>query len=104
MLELIGFLLPFLIGIIVRRITDKDVRLLIAITVCVIVGFFVAYIETQAFLGFILWKDIYMEISRSILAVFGASQFTYYFYENKPIPGVEKTAKELVQGTPPQAE
>jgi high-affinity Fe2+/Pb2+ permease len=71
MLELIGLLLPPFIDIINRRVKDSDVRFVISIVVCVLIGLLLNFVENGSHLG------NQNAIATSILTVFGASQLTY---------------------------
>lgn len=70
-MELIGvFLLP-LIDIINRRISDKDLKILVSMIVCVLAGLLSNFVENKQTLGNA------ESIARSILAVYGLNQAAF---------------------------
>lgn len=74
-MELLGLLLPVLIDIFNRRIPDEDLRLLVSVIFCSIVGSFVNWLNT-AFI-FATPLDAFQSVSSSIMVVFGLSQLSF---------------------------
>lgn len=74
-MEFIGILLPPIIDLVNRYIKDNAYRFLVAVLWCVLFGIALNWIET----GFVFVDRVtaYQSLSKSILAVFGASQLSY---------------------------
>ncbi len=80
MLELLGFLLPPFIDIINRRIKSSDLRLIVSVVFCSVVGLVVHGWGHQ-------WDYRDQDaVARSVLAIFGAAQFTFKaFYDESEL-------------------
>lgn len=98
MLQLLSIVLPLIIGVIVRNVTNKDVRFIISLIICIIIGWGFAIINTNGFQLISSLSDRAEIIAENIIIVFGISQFSYYFYENKKVPMVDKSVKKIIQG------
>lgn len=76
MLNFIGFLLPPLIDLINRKIKDTDVRFWVSVLVCLIVGFFVSFLNTALFDSMTI-LEIVEAVAVQTMATFGMAQLTY---------------------------
>lgn len=74
-MELLGFLLLPIIDMVNRRIKDSDVRFLISIVICGLVGVGLNWIQTQFTFGTPL--QAFESISKSVMVVFGMAQLAY---------------------------
>lgn len=74
-MEFFGLVLPALIDLINRRVTNSDVRLWVSFFVCLVFGVFFNFVDT----GFIFesFKAGFESITASVMFVFGLSQFSY---------------------------
>lgn len=71
MIELIGLLLPPFIDIINRKIKDSDVRFVISVIFCSIVGLVLNFLTNGNHFG------DQTSIAKSILTVFGSAQLSF---------------------------
>ena len=71
MLELLGLLLPPFIDIINRNTKNSDLRFLISVVFCILVGI-ILHMSENAW-----WFGGQEELTKSILTVFGAAQFSF---------------------------
>lgn len=71
MLQLLGLLLPPFIDIINRRIKDSDIRLLVSVLFCGVIGLLLHGWSNE-------WNFTNQDdVATSILSVFGAAQFSF---------------------------
>lgn len=90
-MELLGLLLPAVIDLINRKISSSDIRFWVSVLVCVLVGGFVNYVDTQ--FQFITLRDGFDSVTATIMIVFGWSQLSYKaIYQDS---AMEKAIKNL---------
>lgn len=74
-MELLGVLLPLIIDLVSRRVSNSDVRFWISVGICAVVGAFINWITTE--FHFSNPQLAFDSISKSILSVFGIAQLSY---------------------------
>jgi hypothetical protein len=83
MIELIGILLPPIIDFVNRKVTNEDVRLLISILICAIIGTMINYITSDGFHDYTTKIQYADEIGKSIMMTFGWAQLSFHGYWKK---------------------
>lgn len=76
MLQLLGLLLPPLIDLLNRKITDSDIRFWISVSVCFVFGSVVALLTTALFDNMKV-NEIVEAISMETIVMFGLAQLSY---------------------------
>lgn len=79
MIELLGFLVPPLIDLINRKITNSDKRFWVSVVFCFILGIILNFIEMNGVSGYMgkTIGEIIESISKSGMVVFGLAQLSY---------------------------
>lgn len=74
-MELVGIILPPIIDLVNQFINNKQIRFLMAFSICAVFGVAVNWLSSQFI--FATPMEAFQSLSSSILAVFGSSQVTY---------------------------
>lgn len=80
-MELLSLLLPILIDVVNRRVTNDDARLWISVAICAVLGVFLNFLDTN--LIFDTPMAGFESISHSILVVFGLAQLSFKAFWEK---------------------
>lgn len=87
-MQLLGFLLPPLIDLLNRKITDSDARFWVSIVVCALIGVGLDIMQVNGlgnYTGMTL-LEIFERMATSTMTVFGIAQLSYHgFYKNSQL-------------------
>lgn len=75
-MELIGILLPPLIDLINRKVGNPDARFWVSVSVCVIFGIAVNFIQNDGFQFKTMLEGV-ESVSKTVLIIFGIAQLAY---------------------------
>lgn len=75
-MEFLALLLPILIDYIARKVADSDIRLLISVIVCSVVGLGLVWLDTS--FVFVNARVAFDTITSQIMVVFGLAQLSFH--------------------------
>lgn len=76
MMELVGILLPPLVDLINRKVGNSDARFWVSVSVCILVGIVVNFIQGDGFHFKTILEGV-EAVSKTILIIFGIAQLVY---------------------------
>jgi len=86
LMALISLVLPFLIGVINKKVSDEDLNFLISLLVCTIFGVFLNFVEHNGIYVDMDMLGIFESMAQSVLVMTGLTNISYrVIWNNKAV-------------------